>query len=267
MNCEFCNKVLSSKWALKTHKETAKYCLSIQEKTEVAIKQSTFTCERCLRDFCTTNKSRHMKRCNSSISKIKEQGNEITSLKEIALENVALKEQVKQLQTELRLCKEFADRDAGRLFEIAKQPKTTNNKTTNKVSILTPLDLSAERLKELVEANFTNSHLLEGQKGVARFTVEHVIKDENGKLQYICTDPARHTFRFKEGDTEIKDIRGKRLSSALAPPVMDKTGRLGMQAIKENPDMFCVYSDSQQSIRDMRDDDAEFRGELASMVT
>jgi hypothetical protein len=143
---------------------------------------------------------------------------------------------------------------------------TTTNKTTNKVSILTPLDLSSERLKELVEANFTNAHLLEGQKGVARFTVEHVIKDEDGKLRYICTDPARHTFRFKEGDTEIKDVRGKRLSTALAPPVMDKTGRLGMQAIKDNPDLFCVYSDSQQSIRDMRDDDAEFRGELASMT-
>ena len=27
---------------------------------------------------------------------------------------------------------------------------------------------------------------------------------------------------------------------------MDKTGRLGMQAIKENPELFCVYSDSQQ---------------------
>jgi hypothetical protein len=57
---------------------------------------------------------------------------------------------------------------------------------------------------------------------------------------------------------------------------MDKTSRLGMQAIKENPELFCVYSDFQQNIRDMRDDDAEFRGmrdddaefrcELASMV-
>jgi hypothetical protein len=153
--------------------------------------------------------------------------------------------------------------------EIAKQPKisTTNKTVNNKVSILTPLDLSSERLKELVEANFTSSHLLEGQKGVARFTVEHVIKDEDGKLKYICTDPARHTFRFKEGETEIKDVRGKRLSSALAPPVMDKTGRLGMEAINKNPELFCVYSDSQQNIRDMRDDDAEFRGELASMIS
>jgi hypothetical protein len=243
--------------------------LEIQKEKSVIISDSlTFKCERCLKELCISNKSRHIKLCKSSDNKIKEQEIEIASLREKVIENISLKDQVNQLQSELRLCKEFAERDAGRLFEIAKQPKTstTTHNTTNKVSIVAPLDLSQERLKDLVEANFTNAHLLEGQKGVARFTVEHVIKDEDGKLRYICTDPARHTFRFKEGDTEIKDVRGKRLSTALAPPVMDKTGRLGMQAIRENPELFCIYSDSQQSIRNMRDDDAEFRGELASMT-
>jgi hypothetical protein len=180
------------------------------------------------------------------------------------LESVVDSQKIRILELEIE--NKLLARNRDIVEGLASQPKTTTNKTTNKVSILAPLDLSSERLKDLVEANFTNAHLLEGQKGVARFTVEHVIKDEDGKLRYICTDPARHTFRFKEGDTEIKDVRGKRLSTALAPPVMDKTGRLGMQAIKENPELFCVYSDSQQSIRDMRDDDAEFRGELASMV-
>jgi hypothetical protein len=173
------------------------------------------------------------------------------------------------LKNELNVYKELAEKDSDRLFEIAKQPKTlTNNKTVtnNKVSILTPLDLSQERLKDLVEANFTNSHMLEGQKGIARFTVEHVIKDEDGKLRYICTDPARHTFRFKEGDTEIKDIRGKRLSTALAPPVIDKSSRLGMEAIRANPELFAVYSDTLTKIKDVGSDDAEFRGELASMI-
>jgi hypothetical protein len=153
------------------------------------------------------------------------------------------------------------------LDEIAKQPKTTTtNKTTNKVSFLTPLDLSQERINELVEANFTNAHLLEGQKGVARFTVDHVIKDIQGKLQYICTDPARNTFRYKDGESEIKDIRGKKLSNVLVPPVMDKTSRLGVQAILDNPNLIGVYIDAQMNIRGMRDDNAEFRGELASMV-
>jgi hypothetical protein len=248
--CEFCKKTFTSKSNLNTHKLTAKYCISLRNETT----PSKYTCSYCCKDFVARCLDPHMKICNYRKDyEIKQLKDENDSLK---IEVIELKAINKVLQSS-KICVE----------EIARQPKiSTTNKTTNKVSILTPLDLSAERLKELVEANFTNSHLLEGQKGVARFTVEHVIKDEDGKLQYICTDPARHTFRFREGETEIKDIRGKRLSTALAPPVMDKTGRLGMQAIRANPDLFCVYSDSQQNIRDMRDDDAEFRGELASMV-
>jgi hypothetical protein len=261
-SCEFCSKTFCKKSNLTVHQRTAKYCISLREPEKV----SRFTCENCQKELSTNRTlETHIKTCKTR----KEQEVDAIKRKNVELEFKVreLESAVQHLESTNKILIEEKNRSQACVEEIAKQPKTTtNNKTVNKVSILTPLDLSAERLRELVEANFTNSHLLEGQKGVARFTVEHVIKDEDGKLQYICTDPARHTFRFKEGETEVKDLRGKRLSVALAPPVMDKTSRLGMQAIKENPDLFCVYSDSQQNIRDMRDDDAEFRGELASMV-
>jgi hypothetical protein len=248
-SCEFCKKSFSTKSNLATHKKTAKYCISTRQEPS-----SKSTCDYCNKQLAARSIESHMKICNLR------KDYEINLLKS---ETISLKTRI----TELEAVNKVLQKSQDCVVEMAKQPKTMNKTVTNnKVSILTPLDLSTERLRELVEANFTNSHLLEGQKGVARFTVEHVIKDKDGKLQYICTDPARHTFRFKEGETEIKDLRGKRLSVALAPPVMDKTSRLGMEAIRENPDLFCVYSDSQQSIRDMRDDDAEFRGELASMT-
>jgi myosin heavy subunit len=275
-SCEWCKKTFSNKGNLTTHTNTAKYCISLRGAPIISVRSCTY-CQKSFSVRCVDN---HMKTC--SLKKDSENDSlktEVESLKSkkdeivLSLESqvASLHSKIIELESKVREVEAVNKVLVGSqkcVEEIAKQPKTTNtnNKTTNKVSILTPLDLSQERLKELVEANFTSSHLLEGQKGVARFTVEHVIKDEDGKLQYICTDPARHTFRFKEGDTEIKDIRGKLLSVALAPPVMDKTSRLGIQAIKENPELFCVYSDSQQSIRDMRDDDAEFRGELASMT-
>jgi hypothetical protein len=250
MKCEFCASELNSKASLKVHQKQAKYCIQLQLNVD---KTTTTTCSYCLKDVNKFRINRHTSTCRGKIKQTMQE-----------LESVVDSQKIRILELEIE--NKLLARNRDIVEGLASQPKTTTNKTTNKVSILAPLDLSSERLKDLVEANFTNAHLLEGQKGVARFTVEHVIKDEDGKLRYICTDPARHTFRFKEGDTEIKDVRGKRLSTALAPPVMDKTGRLGMQAIKENPELFCVYSDSQQSIRDMRDDDAEFRGELASMV-
>ena len=242
--CEFCKKIFANKSNMNVHKNTAKYCITARQTAKVC----EFPCEYCLYIFAT-------ERCLSSHTKVcktkKAQDN-------IAMktENMMLNKRVIELEIklesktiELDNLSKLLKMSQSCVEEIAKQPKiTTNNKINNKVSILTPLDLSADRLRELVEANFTNSHLLEGQKGVARFTVEHIIKDDDGKLQYICTDPARHTFRFKDGDTEIKDIRGKRLSSALVPPGMNKTGRLGMDAIKDNPSLFEIDSDSQQSI-------------------
>jgi hypothetical protein len=243
---------------LTRHQKTSKYCLDIRG----AVQSEQFNCLYCSKILTTRQRlATHALSCSKNTLNIQtikyekdlKQKDDIIKQKDESM--LELKLQISVLQDKLE-----------NIAIKGVMKSTTTTKINNKVSILTPLDLSKERLRELVEANFTNSHLLEGQKGVARFTVEHVIKDEDGKLQYICTDPARHTFRFKEGDTEIKDVRGKRLSVALAPPVMDKTSRLGMQAIKENPDLFCVYSDSQQNIRDMRDDDAEFRGELASIV-
>ena len=246
--CTYCKKSFATVASLTKHGKTAKYCLYNRENNSIV------TCEQCKKNFVSVHcLDAHKTKCNKSL----------------VIQVHDLKMEISCLKNELNVYKELAEKDSDRLFEIAKQPKTlTNNKTVtnNKVSILTPLDLSQERLKDLVEANFTNSHMLEGQKGIARFTVEHVIKDEDGKLRYICTDPARHTFRFKEGDTEIKDIRGKRLSTALAPPVIDKSSRLGMEAIRANPELFAVYSDTLTKIKDVGSDDAEFRGELASMI-
>jgi hypothetical protein len=236
---------------MNTHKLTAKYCLSIQNPRRL---NNENTCEFCSKSF-STKKYLHT-------HKIICKGKKDLDITSLVHEN----EKLTIRNAELEAINKVLLRSQACVEEIAKQPKMTTNKTTNKVSILTPLDLSTDRLKELVEANFTSSHLLEGQKGVARFTIEHVIRNEEGNLQYICTDPARHTFRFKEGDTEIKDIRGKRLSTALAPPVIDKSGRLGIEAIRANPELFAVYSDTLTKIKDMKGDDAEFRGELASMV-
>jgi hypothetical protein len=270
--CTFCGAKLSTLSALTNHVKRARYCLS-KRVTPEKVNDCLFSCTGCMKTFSSRQTyDRHLEICvkycvNTAISSLSKIHDE--TVKNLS-KSLIIQEAVNQkLEQRIREQNDSVSVLQDKLENIAIKgvmKSTTTNKTTNKVSILAPLDLSQERLKDLVEANFTNAHLLEGQKGVARFTVEHVIKDKDGKLRYICTDPARHTFRFKDGDTEIKDVRGKRLSTALAPPVMDKTGRLGMQAIKENPEMFCIYSNSQQSIRDMRNDDAEFRGELASMT-
>jgi hypothetical protein len=150
--------------------------------------------------------------------------------------------------------------------EIAKQPRSQKNNITNKVTVLTALDLSAERIKNIVENNFTKTHMLDGQKGVARFAVDHLLRDDDGKLSYICTDPSRHTYRFREGQHEVKDVKSKRLTIALAPPVNDKSHRLAMQGVEDCPEQVFVLHESFKDIKGMEEDNSDFRAELAVMT-
>lgn len=42
------------------------------------------------------------------------------------------------------------------------------------------------------------------------------MKDEEGKLKYICTDPSRQVFQYKNEDGKIqKDVRVTKLTKAL----------------------------------------------------
>ena len=197
MECCFCKKILKNGGILKTHQKTAKYCLKIQG---VDASKGGFEC-LCGMSFTTKLRlTSHAGVCsinNECVRNLLERKNS---------KILALEDETRELKTVIRELKsenKILMRSQNCMEEVARQPKIMSNKTVNnKVSFLTPLDLSCERLKELVETNFNNSYLLEGQKGVARFTFEHVIKDEDGKLQYICTDPARHTFRFRNGGDE-----------------------------------------------------------------
>ena len=53
MECNFCDKILSSKSALNTHQQKAKYCLKIQGKENI---KGKFLCEYCDKDFFTNNR-------------------------------------------------------------------------------------------------------------------------------------------------------------------------------------------------------------------
>ena len=62
--CEFCNSEFKSKYTLKTHMTTAKYCLSFQEnKVNIPI----FKCDLC--DKSLTSKSRLIYHMNTHFSK------------------------------------------------------------------------------------------------------------------------------------------------------------------------------------------------------
>jgi len=162
------------------------------------------------------------------------------------------------------------ERSTTTVEEIAKQPKvqnTTNN--NNKILIATPLDLSCDSIKQTIEDNFSDEYLTQGQVGVARFAVDNMLKDENGKLKYICTDPSRQIFQYKSNDGTVqKDVRATKLTKALLENEIKRTShRLAWDKMENaGNEVFMTYTDHYQDIQALETDNSKFSKELSTLV-
>ena len=325
MECNFCNKVFSSKSSLNTHQRNTKYCLKLQGN----IKENNFECNFCNKKFTSKQYlSIHTNSCNKEINlilkekekeyeeRLKEKEKECQErLKEKEKEcQERLKEKVKECQEKLkekeRDCEEklkikeiehdyqeklkikeiehnlkeknaelkgqlmSLKEDHETLREIAKQPKntTTNNNTLN---ITSSIDFdNIDKIKDVIQNDFNINYAINGQKGIARFVKDKLLKDENGNLLYICTDPSRQIFKYKDNKGEIrKDVEAKKLTDYIVDGgIKKKTVDVANEwYTDDNGDIdmekFNFMMDTQQSILNLKEDNNSFKKELASITT
>ena len=98
-----------------------------------------------------------------------------------------------------------------------------------------PLDLSQENLKKTLEEKFTENHLINGQKGVAQFFVDHYLISEDQKYMFKCTDPSRKMFIYLDDEGKIhKDINALRFTKNISDPVIEVTHNM----LNELPDKY-----------------------------
>ena len=227
MNCQFCNKVFSNKSSLNNHQKTAKYCLKLQDNEET----NNFNCEYCNKIFTTKqNLNIHFLNCKDrEIENIrKEKDRDIENIRKdkikleiekdkLEIENNRLEKELIKIKDENNLLKgrlSVLDKDHIIISNLAQQPKNTTN---NILSIQTPLDFNnIDKLKNIINEKYNDSYLFEGQKGIAKFAVEHILTDKNGNLSYICTDPSRQIFKYKDSSGDIrKDVEAKNFTNFL----------------------------------------------------
>ena len=262
MICEYCNKEFKTTSSLNLHIKTAKYCLKIQD--EIATKKSINQCNSCLKNFISNNSlSEHLKLC---ITDLFEFNNKINKNSEKFKEQLMVKEeQIKELQKTIE-----------RLTLKAIDKHSITNNTTNKIlNIVTPLDFtSKELIKNTINDNYKLDYIFSGQKGIAKFAFDHLLKDEEGNLKYVCTDPSRQIFKYKDESGEVrKDVEAKKLTNFLVEGgIKDKacgimnewwTEETGMT----NVDKFELLVDKAESLKTIDSDNTEFKKELATMTT
>ncbi len=287
--CNYCGTIFLSKSTLNTHQRTAKYCIIERGQTpqlynrEDDITNTNKLTEKFICKFCDkilTSKHRlntHFVTCDAKISY------EISELKQ---QNLTLKDQldtkdkelitkdkeIVELKAQLYIYKELANRKDDVIDEIAKQPRNhIESQTNNQISIFTnmkPLDMTTDNFCKSIEESFNKDYFIDGQKGAAKFAVEKLLKDEEGKLMYICTDPSRHIYRYKSADGILeRDVKAKKLTSVIAENLAKKSHTLGMSEIEKDTEKFAEYSSKYLDIKDMENDNGDFRSALATLVS
>jgi hypothetical protein len=78
-----------------------------------------------------------------------------------------------------------------------------------------------ERVRALMDKHF-EEYFFDGQQGLAKFLVDHIIRSDDGKMIMVCTDTSRKRFRFINAEDELEeDLRAKILSKKLSVPVKE----------------------------------------------
>ena len=311
-NCEFCGTVLKSKSALNNHKKNAKYCILIQNKNKVKkkVKKNVFNCEHCHKILSTKQiLINHMGCCyekkvkeltivkdnelkelatvkDNELKELNElRDNELKELKELKeLNNQLIKEIIEKdkilikVTTQLENYKEQLEKQEEKLDSITnraiERPTIVSNKTTNNLNIKSSLDFNnLDKIKDAIETQFNANHVVDGQKGLAKFMVKTMLTDDDGNLLYVCTDASRNIFKYKNSAGEInKDVEAKKLISfMLDGGIKGKSVEIARGWYTEDGEIditrYEIMSDSQQSILKIEDDSNSFKKELVSMTT
>lgn len=253
MECQYCNKKLSSKSALLLHQRKTKYCLKIQGKST----DGDFFCEYCGQTFTyKVSLQNHYTTCSANSEYVK---NILTENARQQIQLQELRKQVISLQSDKQDLQQRYDKLAETL---AKRSTVTNNSINLNLGVF---DKTSEDISRLVQENYNKEYLLEGQKGVAKFTHLHVLtsEDKDKPPIYFITDKSRGNGKYKVSDTEIvTDIAMQGLTKKVHPSIKKKA--LDIAAIDNLNDdkLFEGY----QEVYNMSDDNGIFRKELIRIL-
>ena len=275
--CNQCEKILSSKRNLESH---TKKCKIIEEENE-------FKCKYCEKILSSKqNLSNHSEICElkkeKELEKIKK--NLVENEKiiiEISTENKNYKEQIKKQEEQIKKqeeqIKELQQTIERMGLRAIERPTTTNTTTTtnNTLNITSSIDLNdVDKVKNIIEDKLNINYVIDGQKGIANFIKDNILTDDNGELIYVCTDPSRGVFKFKDTTGELKkDIEAKKLTTyILEGGIKKKSAVIGNEWCKDDTgefDMkkFTILMVPQQSIMNLSQDNNILKRELAAITS
>ena len=282
--CEYCNNVFKSMRTIKYHQKTAKFCLVKQKKQII--------CECCgTLSFSRNDFENHQNNCISFLkNEIKVLEEKIKDLQDENKDIVYYQNKIefrekqfddkenyyeKQLVEKDNQIKHLQEQIVSITKTAVSKPTTTNNNNiNNKILNMSVLNLDNENVKSIINDKYNLDVISEGQKGVAKFATNFLLKDSDGNLNYVCTDPSRKIFKYKNHDGELeKDINAQRLTNILSDNGIFNTTT---QITKDHwtnddgsidDDKFSKLFSKTLEINSLKEDNTIFKNELIAQTT
>lgn len=255
LECKYCNTVFNSKSNLTSHQKNAKYCLELQGKN----KRTEFVCDICNKNFTSKRSlNEHYKKICSGVEKViqnsfTEKEKEINILKNRLIkmeedykflreENLCLKEKLSCETEKNVILSQFLEKSQKTIENLAEKaiekPTISNNSNNNsnnnnnnnikgsqyvQTFLADPNSYEEltekERILSIAREKFED-YFWNGQKGVAKFCLDHIVKTKDGKMIICCTDPSRRRFKFINANKELKeDIEARIFTQKISVPI------------------------------------------------
>lgn len=198
----------------KRHLEKCVYLL-----TDAELQQKQEECERICIDLEQKFKYQLDKMANQNAETQNQMELEIQRLQ---CQNKSLEQELERLVEQFKSSQKMIEQLAQRAID---KPTTTTVNNNQRISnILCDPDTYAKRtnhdwIRAVAREKF-EPYFWQGQRGVAQFMVDHIIKAEDGKMLICCTDPSRNRFRYLNADNHMKeDIEARIFTQTISVPI------------------------------------------------
>ena len=253
--CEFCRKKFATKSSLNKHRKTAEYCLYMRKEH---VKQNN-SCP-CGKTYTRKNSLyRHMITCKvpdiieraveknrrkseeAVMSLVSEYDNKIDKIKseyenKIGKMKSEYENEFQKMKSEYEnKIEKMNDRLENIAMKAIDKPTISNTTNTSHIT-MTPFIMEDVSIKHTIEEFYNLDYMRKGHRGVAEFTKEKLLLDDKGKLKYVCCDPSRMIFKYKDEVGEIrKDVKATRLSKKITPNIMTKAHSIVIDEVNKIP--------------------------------
>jgi hypothetical protein len=204
MNCPFCAKSFATKYTLAKHINSNKACNLAKTIHDEEQKRVDSEIERKQQEI------------HNLIQKYETEIREMKTAYEtrIAIQENDLRGKEKQIE-DLKVIVDKAIAKTGNVTNIKNSNVNVMNILSEKYEGRTEHDFVLEVAREKFEPYFWD-----GQRGLANFCVDHIIRTKDGKMILCCTDPTRKRFKYLDAQGDMKeDIEARLFTEKMSIPI------------------------------------------------